>query len=104
LSDKILSENNLNKIFYYEGSQFVNDILNYQLVKSRKVELTLKKFLSFYKNKSVPEMPVGAEYLMKKFNIPEGKKLGVKLKEIEEEWVNNNFQISEKQIDHIANS
>jgi poly(A) polymerase len=35
---------------------------------------------------------------MSKYNIPEGKTLGNKLKQIEETWVQNNFQISEKQI------
>ena len=38
---------------------------------------------------------------MKKYNIPQGKTLGDKLKIIEEEWVNNNFQLSEKKIDKI---
>ncbi len=35
---------------------------------------------------------------MAKYNIPEGKILGNKLKLIEETWVQNSFQISEKQI------
>ena len=39
--------------------------------------------------------------LMNKYQIPKGKQLGSKLKMIEREWVNNNFQISEKQIDRI---
>ena len=41
--------------------------------------------------------------LMEKYDIPEGKKLGNKLKMIEEEWVNNNFQLSTKQINKIVN-
>ena len=49
-------------------------------------------------------MPVGAEFLMEKFNIPEGKQLGAKLKIIEEEWVKNNFQISDKQVSQIVNN
>ena len=49
-------------------------------------------------------MPVGAEFLMEKFNIPEGKQLGAKLKIIEEEWVKNNFQISDKQVNQIVNN
>ena len=46
-------------------------------------------------------MPVGANLLMNKYNIPEGKTLGGKLKMIEETWVNNNFNISEKQVQKI---
>jgi poly(A) polymerase len=41
---------------------------------------------------------------MAKYNIPEGKILGNKLKMIEETWVQNGFQISEKQIQKIIKS
>jgi poly(A) polymerase len=47
-------------------------------------------------------MPFGAKFLMEKYQIPEGKNLGTKLKNIEEEWVNNNFKLSEKQINKIV--
>ena len=40
---------------------------------------------------------------MEKYNIQEGKSLGNILKMIEEEWVNNNFQLSENQIEKIIN-
>ena len=46
-------------------------------------------------------MPVKADELIKKYDIPKGKQLGEKLKKIENEWVDNNFKISEKQIDNI---
>ena len=49
-------------------------------------------------------MPFGAKFLMEKYQIQEGKSLGNKLKSIEEEWVDNNFKLSEKQIDKIISS
>ena len=101
---KTFSENNMNRIFYYNGKQAVIDILNFQIVKSKKNEKKLSELVDHYKNKSTPKMPIGAELLMTKFNIPEGKQLGVKLKLIEEEWVKNDFQISDKQIDYIINN
>ena len=58
--------------------------------------------LELYKNKITPSLPVGADLLMTRYNIPEGKQLGSMLKSIEEEWVRNNFEISEKQIDNIV--
>ena len=48
-------------------------------------------------------MPIGANELMTKYQIPEGKQLGAKLKIIEEKWVENNFKISDQQIDSIIN-
>ena len=95
---------NRNGIFYYNGKQAVTDILNYYLIKSKKNSENIQRLIDFYKDKTIPKMPVGAEFLMKKFNIPEGKQLGAKLKKIEEEWVKNNFQISDKQVSQIVNN
>ena len=41
---------------------------------------------------------------MKKYKIPQGKKLGNKLKIIEDMWVKNNFKISNKDVENIVNS
>tara|TARA_A100001011_G_scaffold379488_1_gene445563 strand:+ start:473 stop:1747 length:1275 start_codon:yes stop_codon:yes gene_type:complete len=101
LNSKKFKENNLNKVFYYDGQQAVLDILSFKIIKSKKLDPSLKELFDFYENKSRPTMPVGAELLITKFNIPEGKQLGDKLKMIEKEWVNNNFKISDKQINNI---
>ena len=100
---KTLREDKLNKIFYYDGKQAVTDILYYYLIKSKKNTEDIQKLIDLYQKKTIPKMPVGAEFLMKKFNISEGKQLGVKLKVIEEEWVKNNFQISDKKVIQIMN-
>ena len=69
---------------------------------SNKVEKKLIKLIEVYKDKVIPTMPIGANTLMAKYNIPEGKILGNKLKMIEEAWVENGFTISEKNIQKIA--
>ena len=104
ISSKTFSENRMNRVFYYDGKQAVCDILNYHLIKSKKIEKNLMDLIHLYKNKSIPKMPIGADTLMTKFKIPEGKQLGTKLKTIEEEWVKNNFKISDKQITYIVNN
>ena len=38
---------------------------------------------------------------MDKYNFSEGKNIGIKLKDIEEEWIKNNFNLTNKQIDKI---
>ena len=98
VSIKNFNEKNFNKIFYYNGKQTVVDIINFKLFTSIKVEKKLLKLIEIYKNKILPVFPIGANMIMSKYNIPEGKTLGNKLKQIEETWVQNNFQISEKQI------
>jgi len=46
-------------------------------------------------------MPIGADVLMTKYKIPEGKLLGDKLKIIEQRWVNNDFKISDQEVKNI---
>ena len=92
----------MNKIFYYNGKQAVIDILNFRIIKSKKLELNLIELCKTFKNKLIPEMPIKANILMAKYKIPEGKMLGKKLKIIEREWVNNNFKISDKEVENIV--
>jgi poly(A) polymerase len=99
---KNFTEKNFNKIFYFDGKQAVIDIINFKLFTSNKVEKRLIKLIKVYNHKVIPTMPIGANTLMKKYNIPEGKTLGNKLKMIEEIWVENGFTISEKKIQKIA--
>ena len=99
---KNFTEKNFNKIFYFNGKQAVIDIINFKLFTSNKVEKKLIKLIEVYKDKVIPTMPIGANTLMAKYNIPEGKILGNKLKMIEEVWVENGFTISEKNIQKIA--
>ena len=101
---KNFTEKNLNKIFYFNGKQAVCDIINFKLFTSSKVEKKLIKLMKTYQDKVIPAMPVEANLLMNKYNIPEGKTLGSKLKMIEEIWVSNNFNISDKQVEKIAKS
>jgi len=99
---KILNETNLNKVLYYNGKQAVLDILNFKIIKTKKVDMKLLNLLELYKKKTTPSLPIGADLLMTRYKIPEGRQLGSKLKLIEEEWIKNNFEISEKQIDNIV--
>jgi len=101
---KTFSKNNLNKIFYYKGKQAIIDILKFRIIKSKKNDSNLKELIEEYTNKIMPEMPIGANKLMSKYKISEGKQLGEKLKMIEEEWVKNNFQISDEQVNNIINN
>ncbi len=98
------TEKNLNKFFYFNGRQAVLDIINFKIFTSNKVEKKLIKLLDTYKDKEIPTLPIRADLLMSKFQIPEGKTLGNKLKSIEETWIQNGFKISDKQVQHIVKS
>ena len=98
---KNLNTNYLNRIFYYEGKQAVIDILNFKIVVSKKLDNSLITLCEIYRKKDTPIMPIAANKLMSEYHIPEGKQLGLKLKKIEQEWIRNNFQISNKQVADI---
>jgi tRNA nucleotidyltransferase/poly(A) polymerase len=99
---KSFSENNMNKILYYSGKQAVVDIINFRIISLKKVDEKLLKLRKQYENKIIPKISIGADTLMSKYKIPEGKQLGKKLKMIEEEWVKNNFKISDQQVEYIV--
>ena len=101
IDSKTFTKNNMNKIFYYYGKETTLDIINHRKIKSKKVDHSLKELIKYYENRRAPLMPISADILMKKYEIPEGKLLGEKLKKIEEEWVKNDFKLSDQQVENI---
>jgi tRNA nucleotidyltransferase/poly(A) polymerase len=104
INSKTFSEKNLNKVFYFNGKQALMDVIYFRIFKSNKVDNMLLRMIENFKDKKVPIMPVKANILMEKYNISEGKKLGSKLKAIEEVWTNNNFQISDEEVQKIVSN
>ena len=102
-SKEFFSEKNLSKIHYIHGDPFIIDIINFKILKSRKISTKLMEIKKKFTNKQKPIFPVKAQYLIDNFNLKEGKDLGQKLKKLENIWMENNFQISNKQIaDNIS--
>ena len=95
------SKNNLWKIFYYNGKQTLFDLIYFEIFKSKKINKKLIAQLEYFKDKEVPVFPVKAVNLMEKYNIPEGKQLGLKLKKIEEQWIKNDFTVLDNEIEQI---
>ena len=104
INNKFFSKNNLQKILYFNGKQSLLDLINFQIFKSKKVDKKLLGMIEYFKDEKPRSLPVKATTLMDKYNIPEGKKLGIMLKKIENKWLDNNFQISEKEIKKLINN
>ncbi len=104
LTNKTFLEKNLNKFFYYYGRETLMDIIYFKVFKSNKIDNKLIKLIKIFEKKEIPIMPIKANILIKKYQIEEGKELGKKLKVIEETWANNNFNISEKEIQKIISN
>ena len=94
------SKKNLKKILYYHGITYLIDLIDFQIFKSKKENKNLVKLKKYFEELETPKFPVKARTLMQKYNIKEGKELGEKLKYLEILWVENNFKISEQEIDN----
>ena len=92
---------NLWKILYYYGREALDDILNYKIYTSRRIDKNIRNYVEYFKNKEIPKLPITGDDLMQKFNIKEGKKIGENLKLIENFWLNNEFKITEDQINKL---
>ena len=104
IKKEIFSEQNMNKVLYFNGREALLDIIYFKIFKSKIADDNLINLIDIFKEKKIPEMTVKANILMEKYNIPEGKKLGNILKAIEEVWINNNFKISDKEVQKIVNN
>ena len=97
-----INTQNLWKVLYKYGKESLKDILNYKLFISKKIDKKIVDHLKFFDSKRAPIFPIKGEELMKKFDIPQGKKVGENLRLIEDYWINNNFKISDKEIEKIV--
>ena len=93
------SKKNLQKIFYFNNKDYLIDVIDFQLFKSNKKNKKLIELKKYFENLEKPSFPIKAAHMMEKYNIKEGKEFGQKLKYLENLWVENNFKISDKEID-----
>ena len=104
LDKSIFKEENLWKILYYNGKDYLIDLINFKIFQNKKLDKDLVKLKTFFNNQEVPKLEVKAKTLIEKFNFKEGKELGNKLKEIEEFWIENLFKISDQELNKIIKS
>ena len=98
------TKENLSKIIIKHGKENLIDVLDYKILTTRKNRndfLDLKKYFIDFK---IPVLPIKANDLIERFDLKEGKLLGSILREIEEKWLENNFNISKNQIEDIVKS
>ena len=99
---EIFKKKNIWKIFYYNGKNYLNDLINFKIFQSKKIDNNLIKLKEFFSNKEAPKFEFKAKTLIDKFNYKEGKDLGNKLKEIEKFWIENSFKISDQELNKIV--
>ena len=98
---KIFKEKDFWKIFYYNGKDYLIDLIDFQIFQNKKLNKNLIKLKTFFYKQELPKFQVKAKMLIEKFDFKEGKELGKKLKEIEDFWVENSFKISDQELNKI---
>ena len=101
ISKDILSEKNLRKLLYINGKEFINDLLYFEIFKSKKINKKIIKLINYFQDKNSPVLPIKGKDIIKKYNLKEGEIVGIKLREIEEKWISNDFKISNEEISKI---
>ena len=101
LDRNTFKEKNFWKILYYNGKDYLIDLIDFQIFQNKKLDKNLLKLKTFFNTQEVPKLEVKAKTLIEKFNFKEGKELGEKLKEIEEFWIENSFKISDQELNKI---
>ena len=101
LDKNTFKEKNLWKMLYYNGKDYLIDLIDFKILQNKKFDKNLLKLKTFFNTQEVPKLEVKASTLIEKFNFKEGKELGEKLKQIEEFWVENSFKISDQELNRI---
>ncbi len=103
-SKDFFNKESLLKILFKKGKENLIDILDFKILITKKNKNNLIDLKKYFLAFEVPNMPIKAKDLIEKFDLKEGKLLGSILKEIEDQWLDNNFKISNNQIEDIVKS
>tara|TARA_Y100000590_G_scaffold444240_1_gene574761 strand:- start:579 stop:1877 length:1299 start_codon:yes stop_codon:yes gene_type:complete len=96
---KFYKENNIKKIIYFLGKNYVMDLLLFSICVNEKIKTwDIEKLIDYVITYKVPKFPISGEYLKEKGHET-GKTLGKKLKLLEEKWIENNFVIEKETIE-----
>ena len=99
---KFLSEKNLMQHYYHNGKTFIIDLIDLKILNSKSINKSDLNLRNYFIKKEKPIFPIKAKKLIEEFNLTEGKKLGEKLKKLENIWINNDFKLSKKEIEQIS--
>ena len=105
LSDNnFFSEKNFHKLVYYNDKSLVIDLIDFKICVSKKDITKMIKLKKLIIETNKPIFPIKAKNLIDEYNLKEGRELGTKLKKIEDVWVQNNFKITNQEVNRIINN
>ena len=102
-STKIFNKKDLQKIFYYEGKSSTMDLIDFNLLYFKQSK-KLSELKTYFEKLDKPEFPIKAQLLINDYGLKEGRELGQKLKNLEMKWIENNFNLSKKDMEKVLSN
>ena len=102
-STKIFNKKDLQKIFYYEGKSSIIDLIDFNLLYFKQSK-KLSELKTYFEKLDKPEFPIKAQLLINDYGLKEGRELGQKLKNLEMKWIENNFNLSKKDMEKVLSN
>ena len=102
-STKIFNKKDLQKIFYYEGKSSTIDLIDFNLLYFKESK-KLSELKTYFEKLDKPEFPIKAQLLINDYGLKEGRELGQKLKNLEMKWIENNFNLSKKDMEKVLSN
>ena len=102
-SNKIFNKKDLQKIFYYEGKSSTMDLIDFNLLYFKQSK-KLSELKTYFEKLDKPEFPIKAQLLINDYGLKEGRELGQKLKNLEIKWIENNFNLSKKDMEKVLSN
>ncbi len=97
-TDKNFFKKNLKKNLYHFGKETIKNLYLISFLNKKKINLQdFKKNIKIILETKFPKFLFNGEYL-KKRGLIEGKKIGDALKELEKNWIKNEFHLTEQEI------
>ena len=102
-NSKFFSKENIKKLIYLYSKIYVKDLLLFSICINSKIKkLNIEELIKYIEVCEIPKFPISGDYL-KKYGYRDGPILGKKLKSLEEQWIKNNFTLSEKEFEKLSN-
>ena len=102
-SNKIFNKKELQKIFYFEGKSSAIDLIDFNLLYFKQSK-KLSELKTYFEKLDKPEFPIKAQLLINDYGLKEGRELGQKLKNLEMKWIENNFNLSKKDMEKVLSN
>ncbi|MDC0059508.1 CCA tRNA nucleotidyltransferase [Pelagibacteraceae bacterium] len=97
-SKKFYSEENIKKLIYLTSKDEVRDMLLFSVsINEKTIVQDIEKLINYLNVCKIPKFPISGDYL-KEHGYKAGEELGKKLKNLEEQWIKNNFIIDKETI------